>query len=235
MGDHIAYFDKDELVLIGPNLPHFWKNDEDLDPMKAKAFVLHFRGDFLGERYMQLPEAHNISKLFDHAQSGLKITGETNNAVRSIIENLSSYVGFERLLMLQKMLSLISESGEVEPLASPGFVSSFKTNQEERINKVYEYVMYNFQKKITLQDISSVAFMTEVAFCSYFKSRTGKSFFNFLNDIRIGYACRLLLEGDMNITEICYESGFNNLSYFNRQFKDHTKETPQQYREIFKR
>lgn len=235
MGDHIADFCENELVLIGPNLPHFWQNDDKTDLSKSKAYVIHFKPDFLGNAYFNLPETLPINKLLEKAQLGLKIKGETNRIVCDMIENLPEVAGFERLLLLQKALHTIAESYDIEPLANAGFVESFKAVQDERINKVFEYVMYNFREKIALQDIAAIAFMSEIAFCRYFKSRTGKSFFTFLNDIRIGYACRLLLESDVNVTGICYESGFNNLSHFNRQFKQHTKETPQHYRELFKK
>lgn len=235
MGDHIADFDEDELVLIGPNIPHFWQVDADADLSVSKAYVVHFREFFLGESFYKLPELHNINNLLYKAQRGLKVTGNTNAKVRSLMHGLSSYTGFERLLTLQQILFIISESQDIEPLASLGFVDSFKANQEDRINKVFEYVMYHFTQKITLHDVASIACMSEIAFCRYFKSRTGKSFFTFLNDIKIGYACRLLQKTGKNVMEVCYDSGFNNLSHFNRKFKESIKETPQQYRDRFKK
>ncbi len=212
MGNHIADFYENELALIGPNLPHFWQNDDNIDLSKSKAYVIHFKAEFLGGAYFNLPETLPINKLLEKAQLGLKIKGDTNKITCGIIEKLSSVTGFERLFLLQKALHTIALSKDTEPLANAGFVESFKINHDERINKVFGYVMYNFKQKILLQDISGIACMSEIAFCRYFKSRTGKSFFTFLNDIRIGYACRILLENDMSVTEICYESGFNNLS-----------------------
>lgn len=109
-------------------------------------------------------------------------------------------------------------------------MESFNGNLDERMQKVYEYVMYKFNEKISLTDIASVAAMSEIAFCRYFKNRTEKSFFTFLNKIRIGYSCRMLLEGRMNVNEVCYESGFNSLSHFNKQFRKVTKESPKRFR-----
>lgn len=235
MGDHIGDFDDMELILIGPNIPHFWQNDPRLSLDQAKAFVVHFRSDFLGEQYFGLPETYGIKKLFEKARLGLRIGGKSKPEICSLIEHLAFHTGFERLLMLQKILLLVSEAAELEPLASAGFVDNFKPSQDDRMNRIYEYVMYNFREKMTLTDISAVACLSEVAFCKYFKSHTGKSFFNFLNDIKIGYACRLLLESNMNIAEVCYESGFNNLSHFNQQFRRHLKSSPQRYRELFKK
>ena len=235
MGDNIAEFDRQELVLIGPNLPHFWRNDDTCDLAQARAYVIHFATDFLGETYFQLPELLPVQTLLELARTGLKIMGSTNVHVAGMIRQLPRLKGFERLMQLQHILYVLALSGEREPLSSLGFVESFQATRHERISQVYEYVMYNFRQKITLQDVASVASMSEVGFCRYFKKSTGKAFFSFLNEIRIGYACRLLIEGGQNVTQVSYESGFNNLAHFNRQFKDITAQTPQQYRSQFRR
>lgn len=235
MGDHIADFDAEELVLIGPNIPHFWQVDTEADWGKAKAYVMHFRECFLGEDFYKLPELHNINNLLVKAKRSIRITGTTNTKVCALMRKISSYRGFQRLLVLQEILFVVSESTSLEVLASQGFVDSFRADREDRINKVFEYIMYHFRQKITLRDVSSIAYMSEIAFCRYFKSRTGKSFFAYLNDIKIGYACRLLQETDRSIMDISYESGFNNLSHFNRKFKENIKETPRQYRDRFKK
>ena len=235
MGDNIAEFDAQEVVLVGPNLPHFWRNDEGCDLSQARAYVVHFGADFLGEAYFQLPELLPVQTLLESARTGLKITGLTNVRVADMVRQLPRLKGFERLMQLQQILYALALSGEREPLSSLGFVESFQATRHERISQVYEYVMYNFRQKITLQDVASVASMSEVGFCRYFKKSTGKAFFSFLNEIRIGYACRLLIEGGQNVTQVSYESGFNNLAHFNRQFKTITAQTPQQYRSQFRR
>ncbi len=234
MGDNIAEFDTSELVLVGPNLPHFWHNDPGCDLTGARAYVIHFGADFLGDAYFNLPELIPINQLLNSAQTGLKITGQTNALVANLIRQLPALKGFERLMHLQHILHVLSGSGEREPLSSLGFVESFRARPNERVSRVYEYVMYNFRQKITLQAVASVASMSEVGFCRYFKKTTGKPFFSFLNEIRIGYACRLLIESTLNVTQVSYESGFNNLAHFNRQFKLITAQTPQQYRSQFK-
>ena len=235
MGDNIAEFDAQELVLIGPNLPHFWQNDPAADLSEARAYVVHFGTDFLGETYFKLPELLPVQTLLELARTGLKISGLTNYRVADMIRQLPRLKAFERLLQLQQILYALALSTEHEPLSSLGFVESFQATRHERISQVYEYVMYNFRQKITLQDVASVASMSEVGFCRYFKKSTGKAFFSFLNEIRIGYACRLLIEGGQNVTQVSYESGFNNLAHFNRQFKTITAQTPQQYRSQFRR
>ena len=235
MGDNIAEFDAQELVLIGPNLPHFWQNDPATDLSRARAYVVHFGADFLGETYFNLPELLPVQTLLESARTGLKINGFVNEKVAAILRQLPGLSGFGRLMQLQQALYVLAVAGPHEPLSSLGFVESFQATRHERMSQVYEYVMYNFRQKITLQDVASVASMSEVGFCRYFKKSTGKAFFSFLNEIRIGYACRLLIEGGQTVTEVSYESGFNNLAHFNRQFKTITAQTPQQYRGQFRR
>ena len=235
MGDNIAEFDTQELVLIGPNLPHFWRNESETNLEQARAYVTHFSADFLGDTYFQLPELASINELLALAQTGLRFTGQTNEQVRALIKRMASRQGFEQLMLLQTILHQLAASAEYEPLSSLGFVESFKVTRNARISKIYEYVMYNFRQKITLETVASLASMSEVGFCRYFKITTGRSFITFLNEIRIGYACRLLIESSLNITQICYESGFANLAHFNRQFKSITHETPQRYRDVFKK
>lgn len=233
MGDSIEEFGPSELVLIGKNLPHFWQNYPAADLNQSKAYVIHFSEDFLGDKYFNLPELFNVQGMLKKAQRGLKIIGKTNSVISSIIQKFSEKKGFERLLLLQHILHIIAESSDYHTLASSGFIESFKVSSEERMKNVYEYVMYNFKNKISLPEIASVAAMSEIAFCRYFKRRTGKSFFTFLNEIRIGYSCRLLIERDLCINEICYESGFNSVSHFNRQFRDITNVTPKNYRSLY--
>ena len=175
-----------------------------------------------------------MQTLLDLARTGLKITGPTNTRVADLIRRLPVLKGFEQLMQLQQILYALAMSAECEPLSSLGFVESFQAMRHERVSQVYEYVMYNFRHKITLEAVASVASMSEVGFCRYFKRSTGKPFFVFLNKIRIGYACRLLIESNQNVTQVSYESGFNNLAHFNRQFKLITGQTPQQYRRLFK-
>ena len=233
MGDNIAEFDSLELVLIGPNLPHFWRNDET-DLGNARAYVIHFKEDFLGKDYFQLIEMLPIKNLLELTQTGIKITGQTKYEIAGMIKKLAAKKGFQRLIVLQEILFYLATSNDFEPLSSIGFVESFKATNDDRIKKVFEFVIYHFHEKINLQTVASMACMSNEGFCRYFKKTTGKSFFIFLNEIRIGYACRLLIEGNLNITQICYEAGFNNLSHFNRQFRDITGHTPHHYREIFK-
>lgn len=139
--------------------------------------------------------------------------------------------GPSRIIELLTILNKLAETKEKELLASPGFVHHFKTSGSDQITKVCDYIMQNFTSDLTLRNVARIANMTPNAFCSFFKQRTRKTFVNFVNEVRVGYACKLLTGDQYNISEICYMSGFQNLSNFNRQFKKILNKTPHQYRE----
>ncbi len=235
MGDHIGRFENEEIIFVGPNLPHFWRDEDHCDLSRAKAYVIHFTGDFLGKGYWETPELNPVKQLLQRSLTGLHFFGDTATHIAAEIRTMACRTGFQRLMQLQSLLFSLALSDEYESLSSPSFSQSFPGSRNERIAKVYEFVMYNFKNKISLEEVASVASMSKEGFCRYFRKSTGKTFLEFLNVIRIGYACRLLLQGDYNVIQICYESGFNNLSHFNRQFREITQESPQRYRDIFKR
>ena len=137
---------------------------------------------------------------------------------------------FDGILILLNILQVLSQSEECMMLANPDYSNSLKESDTERMNKVHAYVMKNFREKITLEEVAALANMTPSSFSRYFKTHANKTFSDFLAGIRIGYSCKLLIEKKMNITEACYESGFNTLSNFNRQFKAYTQTTPLQYK-----
>jgi len=138
--------------------------------------------------------------------------------------------GPSRLIELLTLLEMLATTEEYRLLASPGFVQKYNSSGTERMTLVYDYIMNHFKEDIRLEEVAAIANMTGPSFCRFFKACTRKTFSRFLNEIRIGFACKLLQEGHFSIAEICYESGFNNLSNFNRQFKKIMEESPLEYR-----
>ena len=136
---------------------------------------------------------------------------------------------YDRLLELLHILKLISEDKDMKLLSGYTFMDSIHQPQNRKLDRVFEFVMNSFTERITLDQAAQMAHMNRTAFCKYFKDRTNKTFFQFLNEVRIGYACRLLMERNLNISEICFECGFNNLSNFNRQFRKYTRLSPGEY------
>lgn len=229
VGDNIDRFTEGDLVFIGKNLPHTWRNDELHTFTKAEALVLHFLDQFCGPVFFDIPEMIKIRRLLDRSHRGIKITGGTRDEVAALLLKMEQAAGADKVILLLSVLNLLAASGELSDLSSEGFASSIGDPCSDRLNQVYEYVMNNFQEDISLVKVAAVANMSPTAFSRYFKSRTRKSFTRFLIELKIGYACKLLMKEDMTVTHVCYESGFQNLSNFNQQFKTITGLTPKKY------
>ncbi len=232
IGDNIQKFDKSDLVLIGKNLPHMWLNDDtyfnDDSPLFAEAIAIHFKENFLGYDFLNAPEINHINKLLRRAKYGIKFLGNTKNIESSILE-LEKIKGFERTILFLKILNLLAKHSSHQLLATEGYINSVYINDNKYLDRVYEYVFKNFKNKINLSEVAEIAHMNPSAFSRFFKRVNRKTFTKYINEIRIGYACRLLIENKSNITAICYDSGFNNISNFNRQFKNITKMSPSEY------
>lgn len=240
IGDKITNFKAGDLVLIGSNLPHWYRNDAKYytndNKLKAASIVIQFTTDFLGETFLQSPEMFEIHQILQKAQRGLEIQGSLASKISKMMCEITHLKGMDRLLQLLSILNTISKSEEYLILSNKGPSIGINMTDPKRINKIYEYVMKHFTEPITIEEASSLIHMCSSTFCRYFKKRTRTTFTYFLNEIRIGHACKLLIEEDLSITEICYKSGFNNISYFNRQFKAHKNLTPQAFRqEYFKK
>ncbi|HEX5555604.1 MAG TPA: AraC family transcriptional regulator [Chitinophagaceae bacterium] len=233
VGDSIDRFHTGDIVLLGSNLPHLWKSDDvyfqGIPALHVEAVVVHFTDDFWGSKFLCLPELELIKELLEKAKRGIRITGKTRLKLRDKMERILNTKGAQRIECLIGMLDLIATTKEYKLLSSIGFTQQDKHIHSERINKIYTYTFDNFHEEISIKEASAAANISQHYFCRYFKSQTNKTYWQFLKEVRIGYACKLLLEDKMNITEICYACGFNNLSNFNRQFKSVTHKTPLQY------
>lgn len=236
VGDHIADFGPGNLVILGPNQPHWYRSNEDYYTKNAGlesiSIVIQFSKEFLGNAFFQLPEVLVIRKFLEKAAMGMEIIGSTREKVAQMIKDIPADHGMKRLIHLLSILYTLSDSGEYRILASQSATGTH-IKDSERIDSVYQYVMNNFRDPITLEDVSKILHMAPSTFCRFFKKRTRKNFMLFLNEIRIGHACKMLIEADRSITEICFSSGFNNISYFNRQFKTIKNMTPQVFRKLF--
>ena len=225
IGDSVEKFEKDELILIGKNLPHMWVNDdvyfENNSTLKAKAIAIHFNEDFMGNVFLKTTEMKPIANLLQKASYGIKFK-KINSKIIKKIKQLLKVEGFKKLILFLDILNDLSALKKYRLLASEGFVNSFKSSNHKSLQKPYEYIFNNFNKTILLSDVAKVANMNPSAFSRFFKRVNQKTFSKYLNEIRIGYACKLLIENKYSITAICYESGFNNVSNFNRQFKSIT-------------
>ncbi|MFD2199984.1 AraC family transcriptional regulator [Shivajiella indica] len=239
IGDQMKPFREFDMVFTGPNLPHLWRNDpvyfEKDSTLTTHGIVIYFGEDFLGNALQEKEEFETIRLLLQKSLRGLEIVGSTNLRLRSMMRELVHSQGLESVLLLLQILKIMAESEECEAITKVGYTNNNKESEKDRMRKVYEFVTENFQKKIQLSEIATLANMTESAFSRYFKSRMNKPFSEFLADVRISHACKLLHERDINISEIGYESGFNTLSNFNKQFKDRMGVSPLVYRSDYQK
>jgi AraC-like DNA-binding protein len=237
IGDNIKRFKAGDVAIVGSNLPHYWRFDDhyfgEHPKVSADVRVAHFCEDFWGNNFLDLPENTGIKTVLEKAKRGLQITGRTRTAVAEILEDLLDAEGPQRIILLMKALVTISGCKQLEPLASMGFKHDFMEAESERINDIYDYTLKNFKRPIQLEEIASVANISPNSFCRYFKSRTRKTYSQFLIEIRVGHACKLLIESGMSIKQLCYESGFNNFTSFHKYFKLITGKSPLIYQKEF--
>lgn len=234
IGDKIINFKSGDIFLLGKKLPHLFKNDDRYlnKKIKVRTLVLHFLEDFLGKEFIQIPEMIKIKTLLKKAERGLIIKGKTKIAVSIILNKILTASGTDKIIMLLQILNLIEKSKERSAILPIGFVTSVNENVEDRINDIYSYTMKNFYKKIDTKEIASIACLSKHSFCRYFKIKTGKTYTNFLHEIRIKHACKLLTESNLSTSQISNECGFVNFANFFRYFKQHTGETPTEFKKI---
>lgn len=228
IGNHLSYFHNSQLLLIGANLPHFGFSDRLTT--KGSETIIQFKPDFLGKGFFNLPETKPISGLFEKAKSGVLFKPEVKKMVGPKIKRIVEYSGFERILRFLEILMELAVSKEYTLLNLEGFTFETSLQDSHRIDKIYKHINRNFVHPIPLEEAAGIASMTVPSFCRYFKRSTGKTFTRFVNEYRIVQARRLLTETTASITDICYESGFNNFSYFNKLFKELTGRSASQYR-----
>lgn len=234
IGNNVARFESNELMLIGSNLDHMWRCDPEYflegSTLTAEVTVIYFHPEFLGDRFFSSPELKTINSLLEKAKQGIKIVGESRFEIKELMERIARAKGIERILTLLTILDKISITKEKEIVNSAYQPAKFDEMEANRLNKIFHHTLTNFHKTIPLSEVASIANLSPKAFCRYFKSKTRKTFYNFLLEVRIAHACNLLVEKDLTIYEVCYESGFNNLSNFNRYFKKIMSKTPFEYK-----
>lgn len=232
IGSHVSYFRNGDLILIGSNLPHCGFTDK-LTGNKSETLI-QMKADFLGNDFFNIPEMKNIQKLFEVAKGGIAFFGKTKTKVGEKMEILEYQTDFQRLLSILNILNQLAISEEIKVLNGEGFSLETEVKDNDRINIVFNHVKTNFKEDISLDEIADMVSMTVPSFCRYFKKITNKTFTQFVNEYRLVHASKLLAEQPMSITQVCYESGFNNFSHFNKSFKAFTGQNPSEYRNQLK-
>lgn len=238
VGENISNFEAGELLLLGANLPHMWRCSEKYfegDPtVSAEAIVVHFLPDFAGADLLKKEETALLLSLYEKALLGQEVLGRTKNQVLTLMQQSVKNSGFSRLINILQMVNILAESKEMKPINQG--VIQYRSNQDEidRLNKIYQYTLDNYRQDITLENVAEIANLSITSFCRYFKMMTKKTFNDFLAEVRISHARRLLIEDEHLTTEaICFECGFNTRSNFFRHFKNITGYSPIVFRQKF--
>ena len=234
VGDSISFFYPGDVVIIGSDTPHVWVcNSEYLtieNKLISSAICVQFMEDFFGKSLSSIPELYKIKHFLNEAKRGIQFVNETRSLVIKHIEELPSRKGMNGFLGLLTILDIMSTSNDIKYLSAPNYKPIIINSEDkDRMETIYRYVIQNYPNKISLEEIASLVNLTPHSFCRYFKSRTSKVFSSFVNEVRIGNSCKLLIDNKESISQICFESGFNYFSNFNRQFKKIKGITPSEF------
>jgi AraC-like DNA-binding protein/quercetin dioxygenase-like cupin family protein len=230
VGNQFENFEENDLVLIGPNLPHCWKNTALGQERAAGALVIHWRSDLLGSNWLQKPEFDAINQMLTLSEKGLKFESVLAGRIKDSLIRLVHSNPFDKLILLLQVLNELALTNAYRILCVQGFHDNLKVNDQQRINTIYQYVKSHHHQPITLADISRQVHMSEEAFCRFFSKVMGNPFFLFLNQYRINMACQLLIDSDLAISQVAYACGFESLPFFYRQFSRFKACTPKSYR-----
>jgi AraC-like DNA-binding protein len=232
VGDNIDSIQEGDIYLLGENLPHTFQRDKRYYSKHKNTvphvLIVQFNRNFLGADVWNKTEFLPIADMLNRAGRGLRFTGTTAERTGNLLLTMSLQKGVKKITHLLCLLEELAFSQQVNYISSPGFLQHYDET-DDKINQVYEYTINNFREDISLEKIASHVYLSQSAFCRYFKTKTRKTYSHFLSEVRIGYACKLLLQEKLNISEICYECGYKNLSNFNRQFKAIMHVTPSEY------
>lgn len=237
VADSIEEFQPGDLVFLGQNLPHAWIADKEsrgLSDRTLEMVFLQFTEKILNPQLLLLPEFKNISKALKFSERGIQITGQTLNEVSELMLQMPYLKGFERMIHFLRIMDIIGKSNSVSFLASPDYLRTKFNSGNKRIALVHEYLMNNYKEGVDLSKIAKLVNMVEGSLCRYFKRNMGVTIFEYLNKLKVEFACKFLMDPDLSVPDVCFDCGFNNISHFNKQFKKYTGVTPSEYRKRFK-
>lgn len=237
VGDSIQRFQDGDLLLIGSNCPHYLRSDNIYfkgdASLQVSALVIHFNPLIFGNDFLSLIENRQISQLLEKAKKGTRILGKIKEKTVKQMRKMHRAKTGNMVLELYTLIDAIAYSEELEPLGTQVMASITSEKETDRLNLVYNYAAKHFKRKISIEEIAQVAHLSTNSFCRYFKNKTKKHFSHFMNEIRIEYACKLIKEKELQMTQVCYEAGFNNFPNFNNAFKKITGKTPLQFAKEF--
>lgn len=237
IGDRVQPFRKGDVVFTGPNLPHVWRSDREYFEHNAglttEGIVIYFHENLMSDGLMKTTEAYKVRQLFAHADRGMCFVGQAADQIVLAMRALLESRDFNRIILLLELFNILASTQEYHMLASMGYTNTLNDVDTRRMNDVHAYVLHNFRDKITLSGAAALANMTDTSFSRYFRVHANKTFSDFVSEIRIGHACKLLTINRVSVSQVADECGYYTLSNFNRQFKARTGYTPVEYRQKY--
>lgn len=232
VGGHIEVIEDLELVLIGPNLYHAWFTHQ-CQSEQITEVTIQFHKDLFDERFLKRNQLSFVKSMLERSQRGILFSPETVQALKDRLLSMDKKTGFDSVLELLSILHDLSISRNMRTLSDPSFTNEKFNYNSRRIEKVFEFMNNNYNKQVSLAEVSRIANMPEASFSRFIKKRTGKTFIDSLNEIRLGHASRMLIDTTNTVAEIAYKCGFNNISNFNRIFKRKKFCIPKEFRETY--
>lgn len=227
IGDYIGEYKQGDIFLLNTNVPHWFRKSQNTTI--GSAIVIHFMRDFWGEGFLALPEMKNIAGLLDNKNTGIQLQENLSNEVAILIRQLEFTAGIERIQLLISCMQKISTSAQ-QKIITTAFDTMTSGEENPVIETIIDYSFKHFLDPISLKEVAGITSMSIPAFCRFFKRNIKKSYFDFIKEIRIGHACKLLRETSRPVLEICYDSGYNSWAHFSKQFKAVTNISPSKYR-----
>ena len=238
VGDHIDRFEENDLVFIGSDTPHEWCCDDEYfnekNEFTGEGIVIQFVYDFLGDSFFEIRENKPLKDFLLKSSRGFEVYGSCKKQIVSIMNRMVKMNDTEQLYSLLTIFKILATTNELNPLSSSSFLETFWLKNNGPMQKALQHILQNFQKRIQVKDLLNITNMSNTTFYNAFIHTYRMSFKSYLMNVRIGYACKLLIDATKSISEIAYESGFENLSNFNRQFKKLKGSTPSDFQQFKK-
>ena len=234
VGNSISSYGEGDLVLLGPNIPHCWEVLESKPDSAPECIVTHFYENIIHAEFFNNPELEEVVKLLKSSGNGICFKGKRTEKVGAVLRKMVNLNGLSKYIELLRIFDLLLQIDDRENLSLPSSMPAMYEKDKEQVNKIYEYVFNNIQSGIKLQEAAELVYMEPGSFCRYFKKKTSQTFMDYVKNVRIGIAAKLLSETDKQITQICYECGYNNLANLNHYFKMIMGKTPSEYRKDFR-
>ncbi len=236
IGDDISHFERGDMVLTGSNLPHVWRNDEEYFQnlgLETQCIVIYFSSDFMGNSFLFKEEMAAISQLLEKANRGLEVVGETRDRIQEMMQIMLYQKGFNGVISLLQILNVLSTSNDLKFINKKGYLNKVSDSDSKRMSAIHSYILNHYRGPIRLEDVASLANLSPTSFSRYFKAHTNKTFSDFIAELRISLACKLLQKNDLSIIQISHECGYKTLSNFNKKFREITESNPLKYRKKY--